>query len=59
MVINFKVCPRCTGNLYLTEDVFGKYASCIQCGYMKDIVEPHKVKDPRPYADADSKANAA
>jgi DNA-directed RNA polymerase subunit M/transcription elongation factor TFIIS len=48
VVINFKVCPRCTGDLYLTEDVFGKYASCIQCGYMKDIEEPRKVKDPMP-----------
>ena len=39
-MIHFKVCPRCHGDLYLTQDVFGKYVSCLQCGYLKDILEP-------------------
>ena len=36
-MIHFKVCPRCHGDLYLTQDVFGKYFSCLQCGYLKDV----------------------
>ena len=59
MVIKFKVCPRCKGDLYLTEDVFGKYASCMQCGYLKDVEEPRKEKDTMPYAEGDSKSKAA
>ena len=39
-MIKFKVCPRCQGDLYLSEDIFGKYFSCMQCGYLKDIVKP-------------------
>ena len=42
MVIKFKVCPRCRGDLYLAEDIFGKYLSCFQCGYLKDIDEPEQ-----------------
>ena len=36
-MIKFKVCPRCRGDLYLKEDVFGKYLSCLQCGYLRDV----------------------
>ena len=39
-MIKFKVCPRCHGDLYLNEDVFGKYLNCLQCGYMKDSEAP-------------------
>jgi len=39
-MIHFKVCPRCHGDLYLTQDSFGKYVSCLQCGYLKDIETP-------------------
>ena len=39
-MIKFKVCPRCRGDLYLSEDIFGKYFSCFQCGYLRDIVTP-------------------
>jgi len=33
----FKRCPRCRGDLYVNSDGFGKYVSCLQCGYLKDI----------------------
>ncbi len=36
-MIEFKVCPRCRGDLYRTEDMFGKYLSCFQCGYLRDL----------------------
>ena len=38
-MIYFKGCPRCHGDLYLKEDIFSKYLSCLQCGYLKDIME--------------------
>ena len=37
-MIKFKVCPRCQGDLYLKEDIFGRYLSCLQCGYLQDVV---------------------
>ena len=37
-MIKFKVCPKCQGDLYLKEDTFGKYLSCLQCGYLRDVV---------------------
>ena len=43
-MIKFKVCPRCHGDLYLNEDVFGKYVNCLQCGYMKDAEAPALTK---------------
>ena len=36
-MIKFKVCPRCRGDLYLKEDTIGKYLSCLQCGYLRDV----------------------
>lgn len=39
-MIKFKVCPKCQGDLYLSEDMFGKYFSCMQCGYLKDLDQP-------------------
>jgi DNA-directed RNA polymerase subunit M/transcription elongation factor TFIIS len=35
--IKFKSCPKCRGDLYLGEDLFGHYLSCLQCGYLKDF----------------------
>lgn len=32
----FKACPRCHGDLYQTQDSFGAYVECLQCGYLKD-----------------------
>lgn len=25
-------CPRCHGDLYVAEDIYGVYVGCIQCG---------------------------
>ncbi len=43
-MIKFKVCPRCHGDLYLNEDIFGKYLNCLQCGYLKDLETPALTK---------------
>lgn len=39
-MIELKGCPRCQGDLYLTEDSFGKFANCLQCGYIRDFELP-------------------
>ncbi len=36
-MIKCKMCPRCRGDMYLTEDIFGKHLSCLQCGYLRDL----------------------
>lgn len=38
-MIKFKDCPRCRGDLYLTQDIYGKFYSCMQCGYLRDVIE--------------------
>ena len=40
-MIIFKVCPKCRGDLCLKEDIFGKYLSCLQCGYLRDVEVAH------------------
>ncbi len=39
-MIKFKECPRCQGDLYLAEDAFGRFLSCMQCGYLRDLEQP-------------------
>ena len=44
----FKGCPKCQGDLYLREDMHGKYVSCMQCGYLRDLpkeVAPAPVRE--------------
>ena len=41
-MILFKVCPKCQGDLYLKEDIFGKFLSCLQCGYLRDVELAHQ-----------------
>jgi len=35
-MIKFKGCPKCHGDLYLNQDMYGKYLDCLQCGYTRD-----------------------
>jgi uncharacterized Zn finger protein (UPF0148 family) len=37
-----KACPKCKGDLFLDEDHYGKFKSCAQCGYIRDLVESHQ-----------------
>ncbi len=32
-----KTCPRCRGDLQEKSDVNGRFLSCVQCGFMKDL----------------------
>ena len=34
-----KSCPKCKGDLFLDQDHYGKFKSCVQCGYIRDLVE--------------------
>lgn len=29
-----KRCRRCSGHLYLENDLYGRYVACLQCGYI-------------------------
>ena len=39
-MIQLKACPKCQGDFYVTEDSFGKFLNCFQCGYIKDLELP-------------------
>ena len=30
-------CPRCKGELYIFNDLYGQYEQCLDCGYSKDL----------------------
>ena len=33
----FKWCPRYSGDLYSDHDQYGRYITCAQCGFSKDL----------------------
>ena len=39
-MIFFRACPKCQGEIYVTEDQFGKYRTCMQCGWLQDLEAP-------------------
>ena len=47
-VVMLSDCPRCESLLRFGSDMYGKFYSCIQCGYYKDItpvvVVPNNLK---------------
>lgn len=56
-MIRFKACPKCAGDLYVNQDIHGKFVNCLQCGYLKDVTEeaeisrkPVTVQEERPAA---------
>ena len=59
-MIKFKGCPKCGGDLYLKEDMFGKFLDCLQCGYLKDVsaekVEAGKLETEKETVLAESQA---
>jgi DNA-directed RNA polymerase subunit M/transcription elongation factor TFIIS len=38
-MIKLKACPKCHGDLYLERDQYGRYMSCLQCGYLTELPE--------------------
>ena len=43
--ITFGACPRCEGDLHHDIDIYGKYLTCLQCGYTLDQSESTEVYD--------------
>ena len=33
----FKLCPRCSGDLFEDRDHYGKLITCMQCGFTRDV----------------------
>ena len=58
-MILFKVCPKCQGDVCLKEDIFGKFLSCLQCGYLKDVELAYKRPRERPDVRIDQEYKAA
>ncbi len=38
-MIWFKLCPRCNGDLYYDHDEYGRFVTCAQCGFGKDMIQ--------------------
>ena len=36
-MIHFKACARCKGDVTVTNDWYGEYLHCMQCGWSKDV----------------------
>ncbi len=37
-MIKLKACPKCHGDLYLEKDQYGRFLSCLQCGYLTELL---------------------
>ncbi|HEU0022605.1 MAG TPA: hypothetical protein VFR55_13170 [Dehalococcoidia bacterium] len=37
-MIWLKECPKCQGDLILDQDHYGRFKTCVQCGYLRDVV---------------------
>ena len=46
MMIKLKACPKCHGDLYLERDQYGRYMSCLQCGYPMELLGDLPGKQP-------------
>ncbi len=36
-MIEFKACSRCRGDVKVSQDIYGAYKQCLQCGRMQDV----------------------
>lgn len=45
---NSKSCPRCRGDIFIDEDVVGRFEKCLQCGYEREILRDSVVKKNQP-----------
>ncbi|MDA0770465.1 MAG: hypothetical protein BZY79_04200 [SAR202 cluster bacterium Casp-Chloro-G4] len=43
MMLHFKGCPRCQGDLTTNKDMYGEYSECLQCGYVLDVEKPNSL----------------
>ena len=45
-MIKLKACPKCHGDLYLEKDQYGRFLSCLQCGYLTELLSELIGKQP-------------
>ena len=38
-MLYIKACPRCRGDVELSNDMYGQFLGCLQCGYVIDSKE--------------------
>lgn len=36
-MLKLRGCPKCQGALNLASDMYGRYISCLQCGFSRDL----------------------
>lgn len=36
-IVFLKSCPRCKGDVHASQDMYGDYQECLQCGFMADV----------------------
>ena len=42
--VELRACPRCRGDVHDSQDIYGAYKKCLQCGYMLNVQStPHEV----------------
>ena len=34
-----KSCPKCQGDLCLEQDHYGAFQTCLQCGYLRELID--------------------
>ena len=39
-MMQLKSCPKCHGDMFIERDNFGPFQQCLQCGLIKDLVDP-------------------
>ena len=55
-MLDFKACPRCKGDLHRSQDYYGEYRQCLQCGHTE---YPRSRADPYAELAASVKRKAA
>ena len=54
-----KACPRCSGDLLESSDMYGRYVQCIQCGHVADLPSEPLVTTDVATATVDDRSAAA
>ena len=58
-MIYFKACPRCRGDMTPSEDLYGHYLECLQCGYESEVQQSSKRPKKTPEAKERVRAGVA
>ena len=54
-MILLKGCPKCSGDLIIDRDTFGRYFKCLQCGLLRDVTDGYgKSINTDPYKESEA-----